>query len=70
MKTRRKWLTIQQVAEETGFNTSTIRRWVSGGELPGFYFGRHLRIRSENLTKFPKPVRPDLHSTPPGKNAA
>lgn len=27
-------LTIKQIAEETGLNEKTIRRWIKSGELP------------------------------------
>jgi excisionase family DNA binding protein len=52
-------LSIQQVAEATGFHDRTIRRRVYDGTLPAVRFGpRCLRIKREDVLKLLSPIAP------------
>lgn len=45
-------LTIEQVAQHTGFCSRQIRRWIASGELQAFRFGRNWRIAENDLAFF------------------
>ena len=45
-------LTIPDAAECMRVSTKTIRRWISGGELPAAKLGFQWRIRPQDLTRF------------------
>jgi excisionase family DNA binding protein len=50
-------LSIQQVAEATGFHPKTIRRRVEDSTLPAVRFGpRCIRIRREDVLKLMTPL--------------
>jgi len=55
-----KMLTIDEVAEATGFTSKTIRRRIRDGVLPAYRFPgcRGMRIKSEDLDAALVPVRP------------
>jgi excisionase family DNA binding protein len=45
-------LTIQQVADVTGFSVREVRRWIKSGGLPACKFGRALRVSEPDLAMF------------------
>lgn len=54
-----KHLTIAEVAELTGTSDSTVRRWISRGELRAYNFGpRAIRVDPADLRAFRSEVNP------------
>ncbi len=47
-----KLLTVQQVADITGFSVREVRRWIKSGDLPACKFGRALRVSEPDLAMF------------------
>lgn len=47
-----KLLTVQQVAEITGFSVREVRRWIKSGDLPACKFGRALRVSEPDVAMF------------------
>lgn len=54
-----KQLTIAEVAELTGTSSSTVRRWISRGELRAYYYSsRVIRIDPADLRAMREEVNP------------
>lgn len=52
-------LTIAEVAEYTATSPSTVRRWISAGQLRAFKFGpRAIRIDPRDLARMQREVNP------------
>lgn len=52
-------LSIVEVAELTGTSSSTVRRWISRGELRAYHFGpRAIRIDPDDLLAMRQQVNP------------
>lgn len=47
-----KLLTVQQVADVTGFSVREVRRWIKSGDLPACKFGRALRVSEPDVAMF------------------
>lgn len=47
-----KLLTVQQVANITGFSVREVRRWITSGDLPACKFGRALRVSEPDLAMY------------------
>jgi excisionase family DNA binding protein len=47
-----KLLTVQQVADITGFSVREVRRWITSGDLPACKFGRALRVSEPDVAMF------------------
>ena len=45
----KKFLSITRTAQATGISTSTLRRWLAEGRLPGFYSGSWFYVNCEEL---------------------
>lgn len=45
-------LTLQAVAQSTGFSVRQVRRWIDSGELAAVRFGRSLRVSEADLALF------------------
>ena len=43
---------VDDVAEQLGVSSKTVRRWIAAGELPVHHFGRQLRISEADLAAF------------------
>jgi excisionase family DNA binding protein len=43
------WTTIDAAAEQLALHPRTIRRAISNGELPGYKFGKALRLRADEV---------------------
>ena len=43
---------VDDVAEQLGVSTKTVRRWIAAGELPVHRLGRQLRISEADLVAF------------------
>ena len=43
---------IRELAEEGGFDTRTIRKFISDGDLPAMQLGHSIRILREDWKKF------------------
>lgn len=46
------FLMPEEAAAFARVQPTTVRAWVSRGELPGHYAGRHLRIRRDELVEY------------------
>ena len=44
-----KFQSINRTAQQTGISTSTLRRWLAEGRLPGFYSGSWYYCNLEEL---------------------
>lgn len=44
-----KFLSITRTSQQTGISTSTLRRWLAEGRLPGFYSGSWFYVNCEEL---------------------
>lgn len=54
-------LSIQQVAQATGFHERTIRRRILDGSLPAVRFGpRAIRIKRDDVLKLMAPHQPGV----------
>jgi excisionase family DNA binding protein len=51
-------LTVAEIAEQSGFSTKTIRRWIDRGDLRHLRFGRQIRVADEDLNAFWSQRRP------------
>ena len=47
-----KLLTVQMVADITGFSVREVRRWIKIGDLPACKFGRALRVSEPDVAMF------------------
>ncbi|MGQ3297361.1 helix-turn-helix domain-containing protein [Reyranella sp.] len=47
-----KLLTVQQVADITGFSAREVRRWIKSVDLPACKFGRALRVSEPDVAMF------------------
>ena len=43
---------VDDVAEQLGVSTKTVRRWIAAGDLPVHRLGRQLRISEPDLVAF------------------
>ena len=43
---------VDDVAEQLGVSTKTVRRWIAAGDLPVHRLGRQLRISEADLVAF------------------
>ena len=47
-----RFFTIQQVADQLGFNEKTVRRWIASGDLKAHKFAAAVRISEDDLRAF------------------
>ena len=47
-----QYLSLNEVAEQLGTSSQTVRRWVKSGELPAYKPGKEWRIKEGDLTGF------------------
>ena len=45
-------LTVGQIADTTGFDEKSVRRWIKAGRLKAIRLGREFRIRPEDFLQF------------------
>ncbi len=50
--TRTPYLTLTEVADKLGMSRMTVYRYVIAKQLPAYQFGKHFRVRSEDLDSF------------------
>lgn len=51
------WMSIQEVADELGVTTRTVRRWVAAGSLDASRVGpRNIRIRAADVDRLSEPI--------------
>ena len=43
---------VDDVAEQLGVSSKTVRRWIAAGDLPAHRLGRQLRISEADLAAF------------------
>lgn len=48
----KKWLTVEDIAEELGVSIETVRGWLRSKKLVGYRVGRDWRIKQEDFLKF------------------
>jgi excisionase family DNA binding protein len=49
---RLRLYTVDDVAEQLGVSSKTVRRWVAAGDLPVHRLGRQLRMSEADLIAF------------------
>jgi excisionase family DNA binding protein len=49
---RRRFRSVNDIAEKLDVSTKTVRRWIESGELHVHRFGRRVRIADEDLAAF------------------
>jgi excisionase family DNA binding protein len=49
---RRRFMSVEETAEQLAVSTKTIRRWIARGQLHYHRFGRQIRIAEEDLRAF------------------
>jgi excisionase family DNA binding protein len=55
--TQQAVLSIEDVADECGVSTKTVRNWISSGHIPAYRIGKRcLRIKRSDLEAALKPV--------------
>ena len=47
-----RFYTVAQVANLLAVSTRSVRRWITGGDLPAHRFGRQVRISEIDLRTF------------------
>ena len=45
----KKWLSVEDIADELGINKMTVYRLLDAGTIPGYRFGRLYRVKPEDL---------------------
>lgn len=60
---KREWLSLRQLAGETGVHPSTIGRWIAAGELEAHRFGSRLRIHVSAWDRFKEAARVVPHTS-------
>ena len=61
MRATTKWLSTNQAANELGVTVRTVYRFLDEGDLPGYRFGRVLRIKAADVEAFA-----EAHRVKPG----
>lgn len=52
-KASRKWLTLQEAANQYGAHPITVRRWIAAGEIAGYKVGkRAIRVDQVELDAY------------------
>jgi excisionase family DNA binding protein len=49
---RRRFRSVDDIAEQLDVSTKTVRRWIESGQLHGHRFGRRVRIADDDLVAF------------------
>ena len=48
----RKWLTVEDIAEELGVHPETVRVWIRERDLPAVQVRRTYRVKQEDFEEF------------------
>jgi len=48
----KKWLSVEDIADELGINKMTVYRLLDAGTIPGYRFGRLYRVKPEDLDAY------------------
>lgn len=48
-RTRSRYITLQQAADDTQMATRTLRRYIAEGKLPAYRLGRTIRLLPEDV---------------------
>jgi excisionase family DNA binding protein len=54
---RVEWLSSPQAAEELGVSARTLYKFINDGMLPGYRFGRVIRVRRSDVEIFLERIR-------------
>ena len=54
----RVWYTAGEVADRLKVSLRTVRRWITQGDLRAHWFGRAVRVSSEDLEAFESQPKP------------
>jgi excisionase family DNA binding protein len=49
---RRRFRSVDDIAEQLDVSTKTVRRWIESGQLHVHRFGRRVRIADDDLAAF------------------